>query len=351
MDRRRFLQAALATRGVLRSGQRQRETESGFYRRLKGCGRILEHPDWFVWCCAPFYDSAGKVHVFFCRWPKDSKMAGWTSKAEVAHAVADKPEGPYKVLGTALRGRKEVGWADSIFNPTIHKIDGRFAIFFAGRDVKHQGLNQQIGVATADSLEGPWRSAAAPIIPFSGKPGTWNCLHASNPAFLRHPNGQYWIYYKGISDTTNPPLRTIGLAIADRLEGPYRDHPNNPLISYIERGLDIEDPYAFHYGKKFYMLTEDRMGVLESEPGRTRDAVGGMRPGLLYESEDGIHWGQPKIGYGASDEYFKEPRNRLERPQILWKNGEPDYLFMAFKGGKNGLSSGTVLKVMPGGKL
>ena len=31
---------------------------------------ILESEDYMVWGCSPIYDDAGKVHVFFSRWPK-----------------------------------------------------------------------------------------------------------------------------------------------------------------------------------------------------------------------------------------------------------------------------------------
>jgi len=310
-------------------------------------GRILADPDWYVWDCGPIYGEEGKVHAFIGRWPKESRMAGWLTDAEIAHAVADRPSGPYRLAGTVLAGRKEVPWADSVFNSTIHKVGDRYALFFAGHSQQDDNLKQQIGLAVADSLNGPWRSVTdRPIIPFSGKPGSWNCLHASNPAFLRHPNGQYWVYYKGISDTAKPPLRTIGLAIADELEGPYRDYPGNPLISYVERGVDIEDPYAFHYSGRFYLIMEDRLGVARynSGPYSSRRA-GGIRPGLLYESRDGIRWGQPKVAYWTSDHYFGGPRVRMERPQILWKNGQPDHLFLAMQSGRYGLPSPAVLKI------
>ena len=38
-------------------------------------------------------------------------------------------------------------------------------------------------------------------------------------------------------------------------------HPDNPVISYAEAGLDVEDPYNFIYKGKYYMMLEDRMDV------------------------------------------------------------------------------------------
>lgn len=342
-----LLAVAFASTVVLFAASRPREDNvSEFCRSLTAGKRILLSKDWYNWGCAPIYGEDGKVHVFVCRWPAKTKMGGWTKAAEIAHAVADRPEGPYKVLGTALKGGGKQAWDTSVYNPNVHKIDGRYVLAFSGRNSNVQ----QIGLAFADSLEGPWtKSEKNPILRISGKPGSWNGTHASNPALVRHPDGRFLIYYKGMSDA-KPPLRTIGVAIADKIEGPYRDHKDNPLISYVDRGGDIEDPHAFYYKDRFYLILEDRTGVAmggTAEPAKpgTPHSAGGVRPGLIYESRDGFTWGQPKLGYLTNDAYYDEPRERFERPQILWKNGKPEYLFLALKGGKHKTSSGAVLKI------
>ncbi len=57
--------------------------------------------------------------------------------------------------------------------------------------------------------------------------------------------------------------------------------------------------------------------------------LGGNRPGLIYQSKDGINWDRPEIGYQINYYYFKQPLARSERPNILWKDGKPEYLFLA----------------------
>jgi len=314
---------------------------SAFCRALTGGTRILESPDWYTWCCAPIYGEDGNVHVFVARWPSKTKMRGWLTDSEIVHAVAEQPEGPYTVSGTMLKGGDDA-WFRSVYNPNVHRIGDRYVLVFAGQ---RDGL-QQIGLATASSLSGPWTTdRKEPLIRCWGKPGTWNCTHASNPSLVLAPDGRFFLYYKGISDAV-PKLRTIGVALADRLEGPYRDHPGNPLLSYLDRGLDIEDPYAFYYRGRFCMLAEDRMGVAEtSRTTSGKPHEGGVRPGLFYESADGFSWGAPQIGYMTNDFYMREPRERFERPQILWKDDKPAYLFLALSGGKYGTSSGAVLKI------
>lgn len=314
---------------------------SAFCRALSGGRRILESADWYTWCCAPIYGVDGKVHVFVARWPSRTKMRGWLTDSEIAHAVAEQPEGPYTVLGTVLKGGDDA-WFRSVYNPNVHRVGNVYVLFFAGQ---RDGL-QQIGLATASSLSGPWTTnRKEPLIRCSGKPGTWNCTHASNPSFVAAPDGRFFLYYKGISDAV-PRLRTIGVAIADHWEGPYRDPPGNPLLSYVDRGLDIEDPYAFYYRGRFYMIAEDRTGIAETKQAPTsKPQEGGVRPGLFYESADGFRWGAPKIGYMTNDFYMREPRERFERPQILWKDGKPAYLFLAASGGTHGTSSPVVLKI------
>jgi sucrose-6-phosphate hydrolase SacC (GH32 family) len=123
-----------------------------------------------------------------------------------------------------------------------------------------------------------------------------------------------------------------GLAVADRLEGPYRRHPENPLIDHRAEGKQVEDPYVFIENGAFKMIVRD-MGVIDD------------RAGLIYESDDGIHWSEPKTAYERSTRYFGGEAQRFERPQILWKDDKPEYLFLSFMGGATGTSSGAVLKI------
>ena len=144
----------------------------------------------------------------------------------------------------------------------------------------------------------------------------------------------------------NPGYRTISLAISDNIEGPYVNHSDNPLISYEDLRLDIEDPYAFYYKGTYYMIVEDRMGVKDALEGNQipeKDIErGGNRPGLIYTSKDGISWDRPEIGYQTNSYYFDEELSRTERPHILWKDGKPEYLFLANHGSKE---AGFYLKI------
>ena len=174
-----------------------------------------------------------------------------------------------------------------------------------------------------------------------------NINHASNPTLLVDEDGKYRIYYKSMTDKYDgASYREISLAISEHIEGPYKNHPDNPLISYEHLGLDIEDPYAFYYKGTYYMIVEDRMAVRDALEGNPLPASeirpGGNRPGLIYTSKDGINWGTPEIGYQTNTFYFNEELSRTERPHILWKDEKPEYLFLANHGSRE---AGFFLKI------
>ena len=133
------------------------------------------------------------------------------------------------------------------------------------------------------------------------------------------------------SMTQGPKFREISVAIADKIGGPYVDSSKNPLISYKDKGRDIEDPYAFFYRDTYYMILEDRMDVASLLGGKPSEGAkpGGNRPGLLYKSKDGISWDRPELSYNTVSHYFDKELSRSERPHILWKDGKPEYLFLA----------------------
>jgi hypothetical protein len=80
----------------------------------------------------------------------------------------------------------------------------------------------------------------------------------------------------------------------------------------------------------YHMIVEDRTGVQNMLTGSERaDKPGGFRPGLIYKSKDGINWGTPEIGYQTNERYFGKKLARSERPNILWKDGKPECLFLA----------------------
>ena len=207
---------------------------------------------------------------------------------------------------------------------------------------------KQIGLAKSKSINGPWIRSDKPILE-AGETGTWDDCNTTNPAFVSHPNGQAWLYYKSWNKEAYQnekgairANRKYGLAIADNIEGEYKRYENNPVVDFSKYGdnKQVEDAYVYIEDGKFKMLMRD-MGYFDHEVG------------LIFESTDGINWSEPQIAWFGADAYLEEPTapshlkryGRFERPQLLMKDGKPAYLFNAMQGGQYGTSSGFVFKI------
>ncbi|WP_400191765.1 glycoside hydrolase family protein [Hymenobacter sp. B81] len=319
-----------------------------FSKHLKPVGRALEMEGYYVWCTSPIYGHDGRVHVFFSRWPQQKGMGGWLNSCEIARAVADSPAGPFVYQETVLAPRGPGFWdATTCHNPHVQLVDGKYCLFYMGTS-NGKTNTKRIGLATAERLEGPWTRPDAPLLE-PGAEGAWDDHCTTNPAFVKH-EGRYWLYYKSWNTrdyvtSTHPTIRgnrKYGLAVAERLEGPYVKHPANPVIDFSRLGHNkqFEDAFVWHENGKFQLLARD-MGVYDHEVG------------LLLESRDGIAWTYPKIAYRALREYVQEPPapanlkryGRLERPQLLMRNGKPAYLFGASQGGRYLTASAFVFKI------
>lgn len=321
---------------------------SDFATSLTPVGRILETRDYYVWCNSPIYNHDGKVHVFYSRWPEKYGMGGWIHKCEIAHAVADSPESNFEFVETVLKPRQGYFDATTCHNPTIHFVDGKYCLFYMGNS-NGKTNTKRIGLATADSLFGPWNIMDQPLLE-AGHEGSWDDHCTTNPAFIKHPNGEYWLYYKSWNTSEYEMAkgqriranRKYGLAIAKDLFGPYEKFDQNPIIDFSSSGgnTQLEDAYVWMENDKFKLIARD-MGFFDHNVG------------LYFESADGLHWPSPEIAYYSMDNYATEPPapknltrfGRLERPQLLMKNGTPEYLFTTSQGGKYMTASGFVLKI------
>ncbi|MGV8093854.1 MAG: glycoside hydrolase family protein [Mangrovibacterium sp.] len=360
VTRRNFIKRSILTGSALWStgvaawtiGQDPKYTPddiSDFARRLKPQGRILELEGYYVWGCSPLAASDGKIHVFFSRWDARKGMGGWINGSEIAHAVADKPEGPYASIETILAPRGE-GYFDgtTCHNPHIQLVNGKYCLFYIGNS-NGKTNTKRIALATSDSPYGPWKRPDRPLLE-AGEPGAWDDHCTSNPAFLKHPNGQYWLYYKSWNTgeyerPVDPAIRgnrKYGLAVAEKPEGPYEKYAGNPVIDYSSLGNNrqLEDGNVFMENGRFRMLARD-MGRFDHEVG------------IILESVDGIHWSEPKISYFGVSHYIRQQPapphlkkyGRFERPQVLMQNGKPAYLFVASQGGRYQTASPFVFEI------
>ena len=67
---------------------------------------------------------------------------------------------------------------------------------------------KRIGYAVANSIWGPWERCEKPLL-MPGNTGEWDDYITTNPAFLKHPDGKYWLYYKSCLIYTSPRQRDV----------------------------------------------------------------------------------------------------------------------------------------------
>ena len=160
MDRRNFItDISLVSAGAclpsLATGSYFSD-KSSFADHLKPVGRALEMEGYYVWCNSPIEADDGKIHVFFSRWEAKKGMGGWLTGSQVAHAVADSPEGPYEFIETVLAPRPGYWDATTCHNPLIKKIDDTYCLFYMG-NANGKTNTKRIGLATAPTINGPWQ--------------------------------------------------------------------------------------------------------------------------------------------------------------------------------------------------
>jgi endonuclease/exonuclease/phosphatase family metal-dependent hydrolase len=302
-----------------------------FADRLEWKGLAIASPGYHVWGSSPVIGPKGKVHIFASRWAaKGGVDHSWLSTSEIAHYVADKPAGPFQFVDVALKGTGKDTWDRyAPCNPVAVKVDGKYVLFYIATPggisegmAKHTPP-QRIGMATADSPNGPWTKAGngGLILSPSTDPAHWTYRASNgvtNPAFVKAPNGKYHLYFKSARSR-------MGLAIADTLEGPYV-HTKDPVT---KNDTVIEDGYAFVQNGRFHLLTTDNHGILER---------GG---GILWSSADGKNFDTREKGFHLLPAYLPDSmgypkglkrhyggKPKFERPQILMIDGEPAWIYM-----------------------
>ena len=165
----------------------------------------------------------------------------WYSKGTIAPGYdatvwyATSPDGvDWTEKGMALAKGEPGTWEGaSVFTPNILVAERRYWLFYTGRSKtfgKGFKPDSKIGIAVSDSPDGPWeRLTTNPALQNSQVREHFDS-HLIDDACLIVRDGRYWFYYKGRQLGKSPSQTKMGLAIADKPEGPYVRHETNPVI-------------------------------------------------------------------------------------------------------------------------
>ena len=91
-------------------------------------------PGYHVWCGAPVMTEDGRVHLYYSRWESKHGFApAWALHSEVAYAVAESWGQPFRHVNVALPARGPSFWDGSVtHNPNVFRANGRFYLYYNG---------------------------------------------------------------------------------------------------------------------------------------------------------------------------------------------------------------------------
>jgi hypothetical protein len=170
---------------------------------------------------------------------------------------ASSPDGMnWTEKGPAVKRGPKGSWDDySVFTCNILVADRNYYLCYQAETKTNDaetktglGINV-VGMAKADSPDGPWTKLQKPILktapdgkfecPDHSRPwhriiteqGSWDSAAVHDPGIIPRW-GKYWLYYKGhgLDDLIFADSRW-GVAVADRPEGPYLKSPLNPVTN------------------------------------------------------------------------------------------------------------------------
>jgi hypothetical protein len=306
---------------------------------------LFADPGYFHWGGTPSLGDDGLYHLFYDRWPRGNPrgMFGWLYITEIAHATAKSPEGPYVFRDVAIRspGDSPPGRWDAVNTHNAYAtrfpdpLTGKpkyYLYFIANRGNRtmddpwmiHVG-NQRIGVASAESPDGPWTRHPEPVC----RPGGPLQHYVVNPGVTRLPDGRYLMVLKGRAEVPGKPTEwgpmLHGWALADKPTGPFVIQPS--LL--FPGSVAAEDPCVWVQDGRVFAAVKDWNGKLS-----------GVAPGISWvygdlQADGDITWKVPTNPLISArvlrwDDGTETKIHALERPYILLgKDGKPTHLFAA----------------------
>ncbi len=281
-------------------------------------------PGWHVWCGCVQALPEGGYTLFYSRWPVAHGFEAWVDRSEIARAEGPTPWGPFTYVETVLTREESSAWdAHNFHNVTVRSYEGRYYLYYTGNygdgEWWDHRNHQRIGVASADSLRGPWKRLLSPIIDTS--PDSWDSLCVANPSITDTVDGRYLMVYKGVTDGPRPFGSRVlhGMAFGARPDGPFTK-TGKPCFQIPGVKFAFEDPFLWREGSRYRCLMKDMNGV----PGSRKCAT------LLFESDDGVNWpadqfrlvATPHLLHPAADGSTSvEEVERLERPSYFREPG------------------------------
>jgi len=303
--------------------------------------------DHYVWCGSVTKGDDGKFYMLYSRWPLKDGFYSWPVTSEIAVAVSDSPEGPFKYLKVALPARGTQFWDGSAtHNPAVIKHKGKYYLYYMGTSSNakikqpvpasgnwwHYRNSQRIGVAVADTPDGEWKRLDHPVLSVGPDSTAYDAQMVSNPAAAFDDKGRVILLYKQVckNGKINGGQVRFGVAFADSPFGPFVKH-DKPIFEANDGAKEwmvAEDPFVWFQQGTYLAIVRDVVGKFTGDNGAF----------ALMISKNGYDWQPAKhpkvVGstfYWANNE---KSVSKLERPCLYLEDGVPKYLYGATRADK-----------------
>ncbi len=133
--------------------------------------------------------------------------------------------GPNPILTTGPDG----AWDDYLIETGgVLKDFGTYYIYYHGS--RKEPWAYQTGIATSTNPLGPFKKYDKNPIMTIGPKGSWDDVHVACAMVLKEGVDQYAMWYSGMGRSEQHRGWCIGLATAESPLGPWKKHPENPVL-------------------------------------------------------------------------------------------------------------------------
>ncbi len=296
-----------------------------------------------IWCGSAVRGDDRRYYMVYSRWPKSKGHEAWITHSELALAVSDDPSGPYRHEKLLLPARGSAYW-DGIctHNPAIYKHQNKYYLVYMGatgptpdkpvapysREWYVYRNSQRIGVAVADHPAGPWTRFDKPVLAPEPDTTSPDAVMVSNPSLAINDRNEFVLVYKQVEHNGNFRGGRVrfGVAFASSITGPYRKH-TRPIFESGDPAdrnawMLAEDPFIWFQGGCYFAVVRDVTGRFTGDSGLA-----------LFTSSDATSWAPAPFPKFLPRQLFRADgrplEDKLERPWLLFSNGQPSHLFGA----------------------
>ncbi len=305
---------------------------------------------YWIWCGSVARGEDGRYHMFASRWPKTLPMhPGWLLASEIVRAVSEKPGGPYRFCEVVLPARGAQYWDGRMtHNPHITRQGKKWVLYYTGSTHPFADVSDSETPGTEDARVIAARAGKRIGIAVADRiegpwerfpepvlpvrPGHFDNFLTSNPAPLVEEDGSILMLYKYRS-YRNPPYTAGPLYGAMKLNAARAKDCRGPYLRTEKEELWPEDA---ELEDPFIWKEEGAYHMIAKD--MHGNLCGEKYGGVYARSENGINWNiaRGELAYSRRV-LWEDGRRRLmgnmDRPFILFEKGEPVCMFFAVSDG------------------